>query len=145
MEVRLKVMDNLAPVLLHKFKFELGLGLHLKKLTTKLPPWNNLHEPRWALTSQSEYEHLHCIFWLCHVHIHRKIKQAAVPDPVKNKMHSLICIEHEDFEGCLQDIASSPTHRLGAGQNLQPVCITGNVLATKLHTKAHMAGRQLNN
>src|SRR5882762_9620288 len=106
MEVRLKVMHNLSPVLLHKSKFELGLGLHLKELAAKLPPRNDLHEPRRALTSLSEYEHLHRIFRLCHVHIHRKIKQVAVPDPVKNKMRSLICIEHEDFEGCLRDIAS---------------------------------------
>ena len=83
----------------------LGLGLHLKALAAKLPPRNDLHEPHRKLTSLSEYEHLHRIFRLCHVHVHRNIKQAAVPELVKKKMRSLICIEHDDFEGCLQDIA----------------------------------------
>ena len=104
MEVKQKVTCNFSYIL-YFIWYVLGLGLHLKALAEKLPSWHDLHEPNRTLTSLSEYEHLHQIFRLCSVHVLRNIKQAAVPEPVKKKMRSLICIEHEDFEGCLQDIA----------------------------------------
>ena len=49
--------------------------------------------------------------------VHRNIKQAAVPEGVKKKMRSLICIEHEDFEGCLQDIVYNGG-KVGAGKSV---------------------------
>ena len=91
-----------------------GLGLHLKTLAAKLPPRNDLHEPHRMLSSLSEYEHLHRIFRLCHVHVTRNIRGAAVPESVKNKMRSLICIEHRNLEGCLRDIANEGG-KVGAG------------------------------
>jgi Zn-dependent M32 family carboxypeptidase len=51
------------------------------------------------------------------VHVHRNIKQAAVPELVKKKMRSLICIEHDDFEGCLQDIAHDGG-KVGTGSSI---------------------------
>jgi Zn-dependent M32 family carboxypeptidase len=51
------------------------------------------------------------------VHVHRNIKRAAVPEPVKKKMRSLICIEHEDFEGCLQDITREGG-KVGTGKSI---------------------------
>jgi hypothetical protein len=75
-------------------------------------------------------------------------------------MRSLVCIEHDDFEGCLRDIILeggkagagksvsdlistifNPSHsrRLGSGQDTQQVCSARNVLAAKFHTKASMA------
>jgi len=82
-----------------------GLGLHLKSLAAKLPLRNDLHEPHRTLASLDEYDHLRRIFRLCHVHVARNIRDAAVPESVKNKMRSLICMEHNDLRGCLQDIA----------------------------------------
>lgn len=82
----------------------LGLGLHLKALSAQLPTRFDLHEPDRKLSSLSEYEHLRRIFRLCHIHVERNIKSAAVPEMVKCKMRSLICIEHADFEGCLREI-----------------------------------------
>ena len=69
-----------------------------------MPLKHDLHEPHRPLASLSEYEHLHRIFRLCHVHVARNIKDAAVPESVKKKMRSLICVEHPDFQGCLRDI-----------------------------------------
>ena len=69
-----------------------------------MPLRHDLHEPHRPLASLSEYEHLHRIFRLCHVHVARNIKDAAVPESVKKKMRSLICVEHPDFQGCLRDI-----------------------------------------
>jgi hypothetical protein len=81
-----------------------GLGLHLKALAAKLPLQYDLHKPHRTLASLGKYDHLRRIFRLCQVHVARNIKRAAVPEPVKNKMRSLICIEHNDFQGCLHDI-----------------------------------------
>ena len=68
------------------------------------PLWNNLHESHCALASLNEYKHLHWIFQLCHVHVSWNIKDTVVPESVRNKMHSLISIEHNNFDGCLCDI-----------------------------------------
>lgn len=100
----LSTLTNLTP----------GLGLHLKSLAAKLSPRNDLHEPHRTLASLNEYEHLWRIFRLCNVHVTRNIRDAAVPESVKNKMRSLICIEHEDLQGCLQDIAHDGG-KVGAG------------------------------
>jgi hypothetical protein len=95
---------SLASFMLPQLILSPGLGLHLKCLAAKLPPRYDLHEPHRTIDSLSEYDHLLLIFRLCHVHVARNIKAAAVPEPVKNKMRSLICIEHHDFQGCLRDI-----------------------------------------
>ena len=44
------------------------------------------------------------IFRLCNAHISRNIKKMKVPENVKNKLRSLICIEHPDFDGTLREI-----------------------------------------
>ena len=64
---------------------------------------NDLHEPHRSITSLTAYKHLRRIFRLCRVHVERNIKKVAVPEPVKTKMRSLICIKH-DFDGCLREI-----------------------------------------
>lgn len=81
-----------------------GLGLHLKELAQQMPGWYDLHEPDRLLSSLSEYDHLHRVFQLCHVHFFRNIKTANVSEDTKNKMHSLVCIEHADFEETLKQI-----------------------------------------
>jgi hypothetical protein len=83
---------------------DIGLGLHLKELAQQLPAQFDLHQPDRLLSSLTEYEHLHRIFRLCHVHISRNIKSCNVPEGVKNKMRSLVCMEHPNFEGTLCDI-----------------------------------------
>ena len=107
MEVRPKVVPpfHLLLRIFYSYNSIPGLGLHLKTLAAKLPPRNDLHEPHRTLASLSEYEHLHRIFRLCAIHIARNIKDAAVTEDVKNKMRSLVCMEHNDFQGCLRDIA----------------------------------------
>jgi hypothetical protein len=81
-----------------------GLGLHLKELAQQMPTQFDLHQSDRLLSCLSEYEHLHRIFRLCHIQIYRKIKSCSVPESIKNKMRSLVCMEHPDFGGTLCDI-----------------------------------------
>lgn len=97
--------------------FTTGLGLHLKELAQQLPGRYDLHEPNRLLSSLSEYEHLHRIFRLCHVHVSRNIKTANVSEGVKNKMRSLVCIQHDDFEGTLRQIENEGG-KVGSGMSL---------------------------
>ncbi|KAF7981503.1 hypothetical protein HWV62_33057 [Athelia sp. TMB] len=82
-----------------------GLGLHLQSLAQKLPGRPDLHQPERMLASLTEYEHLLRIFRLCSVHVDRNIDASPVPEAVKQKMRSLICVTHPDFEGTLRAIA----------------------------------------
>ncbi|KZP03202.1 hypothetical protein FIBSPDRAFT_905199 [Athelia psychrophila] len=83
-----------------------GLGLHLQSLAARMPPGRlNLHELNRTLVSLTPYDHLRRLFRLCIVHFYRNINSATVTDSVKNKMRSLVCIAHRDFEGCLREIA----------------------------------------
>lgn len=62
----------------------------------------------------TEYEHLLQIFRLCQVHVERNIDASSVPETVKRKMRSLICMTHPDFEGTLRTIANEGGKK-GAG------------------------------
>lgn len=99
------------------FTIRPGLGLHLKSLASKLTG-HDLYEPHRMLASLDEYEHLRRVFRLCSTHVHRNIRIVSVPEPVKNKMRSLVCIQHHDFEGCLQDI-SVEGGKPGAGEHMK--------------------------
>jgi len=80
-----------------------------------MPPRHDLHEPNRLLSDLSEYEHLHRIFRLCHVHVARNIKETDVPESVKHKMRSLVCVVHDDFDGVLRDIEREGG-KAGAGE-----------------------------
>ncbi|KIM57904.1 hypothetical protein SCLCIDRAFT_16855 [Scleroderma citrinum Foug A] len=82
-----------------------GLGLHLKSIAQDLPMDHyDLHEPHQLLAQLDEYDHLRRVFRLCAVHMFCNIKTTAVDEPMKNIMHSLICVEHPDFAGTLKRI-----------------------------------------
>jgi hypothetical protein len=81
-----------------------GLGLHLKELAQQMPDNYDLHEPGRLLSTLSEYDHLHRLFRLCHAHVSRNIKTTHVSEDIKNKMRSLVCMEHPDFDGTLREI-----------------------------------------
>lgn len=81
-----------------------GLGLHLQELAQGLPQKFDLHEPHRLLASLSEYEHLHRLLRLCNAHVGCNIKICKVPESVKTKMRSLVCVKHPDFEGTLEQI-----------------------------------------
>ncbi|KAF7975392.1 hypothetical protein HWV62_9607 [Athelia sp. TMB] len=83
-----------------------GLGLHLQSLARNLPGRRDLHEPDRMLSELTEYEHLQRLFRLCSVHVERNIDASPVPQTVKKKMRSLICVTHPDFEGTLRAIAA---------------------------------------
>ncbi|OSX56007.1 hypothetical protein POSPLADRAFT_1161553, partial [Postia placenta MAD-698-R-SB12] len=81
-----------------------GFGLYLWHRAQALPPTPDLHEPDRPISSLSPYEHLHRIFRLCTVHVFRNIKTSPVADDVKALMRSLVCLEHEDWEGTIEAI-----------------------------------------
>ena len=82
----------------------IGLGLHLKTIAAQLSQHNDLHEPHCTLVDLDVFDHLRRIFRLCTIHFYQNTRQKALPETVKNKMRSLACVEHPDFEHCLQDI-----------------------------------------
>jgi hypothetical protein len=84
--------------------FLVGLGLHLKSLAQKLPERFDLHEPHRLLIELTEYEHLHRIFRMCNTHVARYIRNANVPEAVRNKMRSLVCVRHDSWDETLQAI-----------------------------------------
>lgn len=67
----------------------------------------DLHEPHRLLAQLDEYDHLRRVFRLCAVHVFRNIKTAAVDEPTKNIMRSLVCVKHSDFAGALKKIEST--------------------------------------
>lgn len=81
-----------------------GLGLYLKSLAQELVGKYDLHEPHRPLPSLDEYDHLHRVIRLCTSHIFRNIRKANVPEPVRNLMRSLVCIEHSDWENTIHRI-----------------------------------------
>ncbi|KAK0481017.1 hypothetical protein EDD18DRAFT_1113379 [Armillaria luteobubalina] len=77
-----------------------GLGLHLQDIAREMDKEQmDLHEPGRSLYSLGVYEHLHRILRICEAHITRGIASCAVPDyRVKEKMHSLLCVRHPDWD-----------------------------------------------
>ncbi|KAK0470828.1 hypothetical protein IW261DRAFT_1425665 [Armillaria novae-zelandiae] len=80
-----------------------GLGLHLQDIAREMgKEWRDLHEPGRSLYSLGVYEHLHRILCICEAHITQGIASCAVPDyTVKEKMHSLLCMRHPDWDGAM--------------------------------------------
>lgn len=70
-----------------------------------MPDKHDLHEPDRHLKDLSEYEHLHRVYRLCDAHIKRNIRKRKVSEAVRNKMRSLVCMEHPHFESTVQEIA----------------------------------------
>lgn len=84
-----------------------GLGLHLVALAAALPnDQMDLHEPERTLQSLSPYDHLRRLFRLCIVHNYRNIKTSPVPEPVRDLMRSLSCIQHSNWDQTLAKISA---------------------------------------
>jgi hypothetical protein len=94
----------------------LGLGLYLQGLSKEYPRRHDLHQTHRLLTDLSPYEHLHRIYRLCTVHIKRNIRKRAVPEPVRNLMRSLVCVEHPKWDGTLDQIQQEGG-KPGVGEN----------------------------
>ncbi|KAK0479493.1 hypothetical protein IW261DRAFT_1317634, partial [Armillaria novae-zelandiae] len=80
-----------------------GLGLHFQDITREMgKERRDLHELGCSLYSLGVYEHLHRVLHICEAHITRGIASCAVPDyTVKEKMHSLLCVWHPDWDGVM--------------------------------------------
>ncbi|KAJ6457805.1 hypothetical protein C8R47DRAFT_915228, partial [Mycena vitilis] len=82
-----------------------GLGLHLVARAAQLPAdAMDMHEPHRTLRSLTPYEHLQRVYRVCRVHNFRNIQQCAVPEAVRQKMRSLACVIHPDWDGTLEQI-----------------------------------------
>ncbi|KAJ3840861.1 hypothetical protein F5878DRAFT_532801 [Lentinula raphanica] len=81
-----------------------GIGLYLQDLANGLPLKYDLHEPLRTIQSLSPYDHLRRFLTLCTTHLYRNIRKCSVSDQVRNIMRNLICIEHDDWDGALEDI-----------------------------------------
>ncbi|KAF7354586.1 hypothetical protein MSAN_01371900 [Mycena sanguinolenta] len=82
-----------------------GLGLHLQKLASAMPPKPDLYESERLLQDLSPYEHLHRNFRVCTVHYFRLVKLCATTEQVRWLMRSLVCMEHPDWDGTIQMIS----------------------------------------
>ncbi|KAJ7211557.1 hypothetical protein C8J57DRAFT_1097634, partial [Mycena rebaudengoi] len=82
----------------------LGLGLYLQSVAAELPPKWDLYDTWRTIQDLSAYEHLERCFRVCCLHVYRRIRNAAVPNPVRWLMRSLVCLEHADWDATLQAI-----------------------------------------
>jgi hypothetical protein len=82
----------------------IGLGLYLQALAASMPERLDIHEPWRTIQSLNPYEHLLRCFRICQLHNYRNIKGCAVSDQVRWLMRSLICLEHDDWDGTIQAI-----------------------------------------
>ncbi|KAG6819294.1 hypothetical protein H0H93_013296 [Arthromyces matolae] len=83
-----------------------GIGLYLQALAqaSHLRDKPDLHQPHRLLSELSPYDHLHRLLRLCDVHIKRNIRKCSVPEEVRHKMRSLVCVTHHDWEGTIKAI-----------------------------------------
>ncbi|KAJ7808673.1 hypothetical protein B0H14DRAFT_3151934 [Mycena olivaceomarginata] len=81
-----------------------GLGLHLQKLASNMPRKADLHQPERDIQDLNPYDHLRRIYRICTVHNFRNIKKCSVSDEVRWLMRSLVCMEHDDWDGTLLKI-----------------------------------------
>ncbi|KAJ6528652.1 hypothetical protein DFH09DRAFT_1413445 [Mycena vulgaris] len=81
-----------------------GLGLHLQKLASNMPVKADLHQAEHTIQELDPYDHLRRILRICVVHDFRNINKCPVAEDVRWLMRSLVCIEHDDWEGTLLKI-----------------------------------------
>ncbi|KAJ6505572.1 hypothetical protein C8R45DRAFT_1091275 [Mycena sanguinolenta] len=82
-----------------------GLGLHLQKLASCMPPKRDMYETERLLQELSPYEHLHRNFRVCTMHYFRLVKLCATTEQVRWLMRSLVCMEHPDWDSTIQMIS----------------------------------------
>lgn len=81
-----------------------GLGSYLRGVAQKQPLRSDLHEPHRLIQDLDEYNHLRRILRLCTAHFKHNIKQSAVPESVRMKMCSLVCMEHPNWDATIAAI-----------------------------------------
>ncbi|KAJ7235961.1 hypothetical protein C8J57DRAFT_971869, partial [Mycena rebaudengoi] len=82
----------------------LGFGQQLVELAATLPIKADLHEPTKTIQELTPYDHLARCLIICNTHIKKRIKIAKVSPACKQLMRSLMCLEHQDWDGTLQAI-----------------------------------------
>ncbi|KAJ3831365.1 hypothetical protein F5878DRAFT_647702 [Lentinula raphanica] len=91
-----------------------GIGLYLQDVARYLPEKQDFHEPYRTIQELSPYDHLRRFLTLCTTHLYRNIRKCPVTEAVRNTMRSLICVQHQDWEGALHTICVDGAK---AGQN----------------------------
>ena len=64
----------------------------------------DLHERHRRVQELDPYEHLQRLLRLCTSHAHRNIQKCSVSEAVRNKMRSLICMEHPNWDQTIAEI-----------------------------------------
>lgn len=81
-----------------------GLGLYLVTIAQKMVEKFDLHEHHRRVQELDPYEHLQRLLRLCTSHAHRNIQKCSVSEIVRNKMRSLICVEHPNWDQTIAEI-----------------------------------------
>ncbi|KAH9483415.1 hypothetical protein JR316_0002881 [Psilocybe cubensis] len=81
-----------------------GYGQYFCDIAQQYPLVKDIHEPHKNIQDLSEYDHVRRILRLCKNHYLRNIQSCAVPDNVRQKMRSLMCISHPTWNMTLREI-----------------------------------------
>ncbi|KAJ4492439.1 hypothetical protein C8R41DRAFT_765202 [Lentinula lateritia] len=84
-----------------------GIGLYLQDLAGSLAPKMDFHQPLRRIQDLSPYDHLRRFLTLCTTHFYRNIRKCAVSEEVRSIMRGLICVQHDDWDGALEQIRRS--------------------------------------
>ncbi|KAH6890214.1 hypothetical protein BKA70DRAFT_1442199 [Coprinopsis sp. MPI-PUGE-AT-0042] len=71
-----------------------------------MPAKHDLHEHQCLVQDLDECDHLKRITCLCTVHVYRNIQKCKVSDAVKDKMRSLVCLQHPSWDQTVAEIRS---------------------------------------
>lgn len=144
-------------------EFSTGLGLHLQKVASRMPPKQDLYQPDRYIQDLTPYDHLHRNFRVCVVHYFRLVKLCATSDQVRWLMRSLVCMEHPEWDATLQmirktggkaaqgnGVVTCPPNlrfrltsiRLAAEQALEWVCFRRDLLAKEFHAAGDLGSRR---
>lgn len=96
--------------------------MHLQVISQRFAHTPDLYDPSRTLGSLTPYEHLHRTFRLCVAHAFRNIRKCKVTEKVKELMRSLICVQHEDWDGTIQSIRDLGG-KAGNGMQAYPIYI----------------------
>ncbi|KAJ3916503.1 hypothetical protein F5877DRAFT_46476 [Lentinula edodes] len=84
-----------------------GIGLYVHDLARSLAPKTDFHQPLRLIQDLSPYDHLRRFLTLCTTHFYRNIRKCAVSEEVRGVMRGLICVQHDDWDGALEQIRTS--------------------------------------
>lgn len=77
----------------------------------------DLHEIHRPLQTLTDYEHISRLVRLCTVHFFRNIDETGLGPEIRQKMKSLACVQHKDWDGTIKYIEEHGG-KPGKGKNM---------------------------